>query len=83
MLVTCTECGSKATISSRQTKDPKVSDLYCTCKNVHCGHTFVSTLSFSHTISPSAKQSKGMMIDMLMAMPKHEQQQLLRQADLL
>ena len=65
-------CGSKALISSRHEKDIKVVDLYCICKDPHCGHTFVSTLSFSHTLSPSTNQSKTMMLDLLRNMPDDE-----------
>jgi Ogr/Delta-like zinc finger len=78
--INCIECGSKAVIGSRAEKDPKVIDLYCSCKNPICGHTFVSTLSFSHTLSPSANQSKALMLEMFQQMPKAEQLELLNQA---
>jgi predicted RNA-binding Zn-ribbon protein involved in translation (DUF1610 family) len=78
--VICTECGSKSIIHSRAEKDVKVSDLYCSCKNPICGHTFVMTLSFSHSLSPSANQSKRLMLDVLRGMPKQEQMELLQQA---
>jgi len=78
--VICTECHGKAVIQSRAVKDPKVSDLYCSCKNPRCGHTFVMTLSYSHTLSPSSKQASSMVLDLLRGMPKAEQLQLLQQA---
>lgn len=28
--------------------------LYCSCNNPECGHTFVMEVTFSHTLSPSA-----------------------------
>ena len=28
--------------------------LYCVCLNPECAHSFVSTLAYSHTLSPSA-----------------------------
>lgn len=50
----CPECGHNAIISKSNRIDPKLSDLYCQCRNVECGHTYVMSLSFGHTISPSA-----------------------------
>lgn len=78
--VTCTECGGKAVIQSRAVKDPKVSDLYCSCKDPLCGHSFVMTLSYSHTLSPSARQADRLLVDLLRKMPRHQQLQLLEQA---
>ena len=80
--INCIECGSKAIINSRADKDIKVIDLYCSCKDPLCGHTFVSTLSFSHTLSPSAKQSDKMIMDFLRSMPKDKQLNLLKQASI-
>ncbi len=80
MQVICTECQGKAVIASRAVKDPKVSDLYCSCKNPACGHTFVMTLSFSHTLSPSATQGKKILADMIRSLPKAEQMELLNMA---
>lgn len=78
--INCIECGGKSTIQSRAEKDVKVSDLYCSCKNPICGHTFVMSLAFSHTLSPSANQSKTVLLDLLRTMPKTEQLELLQQA---
>lgn len=78
--VNCSECNSKAVIHSRHDKDPKVADLYCSCKNPLCGHTFVMNLSFSHSLSPSANQSKTLMLDMLRNMSQQEQLDLINQA---
>lgn len=78
--INCIECGGKSVISSRTEKDKKVSDLYCSCKNPLCGHTFVMTLAFSHTLSPSASGSKRMMVDLLRSLPRAEQLELLQAA---
>lgn len=80
MQIICTECHGKAVIHSRAVKDPKVSDLYCSCKNPECGHTFVMTLAYSHTLSPSGKQASTMLLELFRSMPKAEQLQLLQQA---
>ena len=78
--VNCIECQGKAVIGTRVAIDPKVTNLYCSCKDPQCGHTFVMTLSFSHTLSPAANQSKRLMLDMLKSLPKDEQQQLFEMA---
>lgn len=80
MLINCTICGSKSTILSRASKDPKVADLYCSCRDAECGHTFVMTLAFSHTLSPSAKDLNKLLIDMLRRLPKPEQLELIEMA---
>ena len=77
MQIDCTECGNKAFIHSRRRLDIKMSQLYCTCKNPQCGHTFVMDLSFSHTLSPSGQQTRDMMINLLRALPDAERRQLL------
>lgn len=81
MQINCIKCGAKSVITSRNEVDPKLSQLYCACKNVeHCGHTFVMDLAFRHTISPSALDRRALLIDMLQAMPTAERQELLRLA---
>lgn len=56
---TAPECMSVATVRKTNRKHPKLSDVYCYCSNVECGHTFVMNVSFSHTISPSALSGQG------------------------
>ncbi|WP_409311523.1 ogr/Delta-like zinc finger family protein [Pectobacterium sp. B1J-3] len=53
--IECPECGSKAVIRKTNRKHRKIADIYCACSDVECGHTFVMNLTFSHTLSPSAK----------------------------
>ncbi|WP_140920270.1 ogr/Delta-like zinc finger family protein [Limnobaculum xujianqingii] len=55
MKVFCPACKSKATIKKTNRKHDEIADIYCACNDVECGHTFVMNLTFSHTISPSAK----------------------------
>ncbi|EML0363862.1 ogr/Delta-like zinc finger family protein [Providencia rettgeri] len=50
----CPICGQRATIRKSNRKHREISDLYCACNDVECGHTYVLNLTFSHTISPSA-----------------------------
>lgn len=77
MQIDCPECGGKAIIYSRKRLDPKVSKLYCGCKNAICAHSFAMDLSFSHSTSPSKLEQKHMMIDFIRALPEAERQQLL------
>lgn len=77
MLINCTICNAKAIIQSRKQLDPKVSQLYCSCKDPLCGHTFVMDLAFSHTLSPSAQHTGQMLLSLLRSMPDAERQQVL------
>lgn len=77
MRVNCTECPAKAVIRSRKQLDVKVAQLYCSCTDPICGHTFVMDLSFSHTLSPSGNQTKQMLLDMFRNMPDDERQEIL------
>lgn len=80
MKVECKECGSKARITSRNKMGDAVSDLYCQCLNVHCGHTFVMTLSFNHTITPSATQVSQFLFDFVKNLPAEQKKALLERA---
>lgn len=53
--IECPECGANAVIRKTNRKHRKIADVYCACSDVECGHTFVMNLTFSHTLSPSAK----------------------------
>ncbi|HFJ4332302.1 ogr/Delta-like zinc finger family protein [Serratia liquefaciens] len=74
MKVNCTECGAAAIISKTNRKDPKLSDLYCQCSDVECGHTFVMNLTFSHTISPSARTGSSLVRSLLSLLRPEEKQ---------
>jgi hypothetical protein len=67
----------KAIVRSSKVLDVKMSQLYCMCKNPHCGHTFVMDLSFSHTLSPSANQAQDIIVSFLRNIPESERQGLL------
>lgn len=55
--IICPECNGNSTIKKTVRKHPHLSDVYCACNNVECGHTFVVNMTFSHTLSPSALRS--------------------------
>ncbi|EEC6847704.1 transcriptional regulator, partial [Salmonella enterica] len=62
-------------------KHPHLSDVYCACNNVECGHTFVVNMTFSHTLSPSAltgDKAVKTMIDMITPKQKAMIKELLR-----
>ncbi|QCT18496.1 transcriptional regulator [Jejubacter calystegiae] len=61
MKIQCPECGENAIIKKTARKHRELSDLYCACTDVECGHTFVMNVTFSHTISPSAKNKEKLL----------------------
>ena len=73
--IECPECGSKAVIRKTNRKHRDIADVYCACADVECGHTFVMNLTFSHTISPSAKTG-DLLIQQVISGMSHEQKQL-------
>ncbi|AOF13590.1 transcriptional regulator [Yersinia enterocolitica] len=75
MKIKCKDCGSPAIIRKSARKHPEISDLYCACSNVECGHTFVMNLTFSHTISPSAMAGKWL-VKTLLGLIKPEDKQM-------
>lgn len=54
MRIECERCHAQATIYTRKKQSDTLSELFCSCKNPECGHSFVMDLAFSRTISPSA-----------------------------
>ncbi|MCD4412004.1 ogr/Delta-like zinc finger family protein [Escherichia coli] len=56
----CPDCGAPAVIRKTDWKTPELADLYCACSDVECGHTFVCTMTFSHTLSPGARPGRNM-----------------------
>ncbi|EMH4132619.1 ogr/Delta-like zinc finger family protein [Serratia marcescens] len=77
MKVYCPECGESAIIRKTCRKDKKLSDLYCACSDVECGHTFVLNVTFSHTISPSAKTGNSLVKSLLSLLRPDEKQMAL------
>ncbi|QLD35447.1 transcriptional regulator [Citrobacter freundii] len=73
--VKCPECGAKAVIRKTNPKHRHISDIYCACSDVECGHTFVLNLTFSHTLSPSAKTG-DLMVQTILNSFSPEQKQM-------
>ena len=76
MRIYCTTCGHKGRISSREEVTRTYVKLYCQCLDAKCGHTWVSTLAFSHTLRPSAQHLDTLLIDRFKSLPTDQQREL-------
>ncbi|EGQ9310775.1 ogr/Delta-like zinc finger family protein [Vibrio vulnificus] len=83
MRVFCSECGHRAYIQKTNRLTNSHADLYCSCGDPVCGHTFVMNLSYSHTLSPSAKTTSQMAFELCKALPPETRQQLKQQLSML
>ncbi|MCG9557905.1 MULTISPECIES: ogr/Delta-like zinc finger family protein [Vibrio] len=79
MRVVCPECGEKARIQKSNRISAGYSDLYCSCSDPECGHSFVMNLTFSHTLSPSAKTTSQLAFEMVKALAPDQRQELKQQ----
>ncbi|WP_115103746.1 ogr/Delta-like zinc finger family protein [Hafnia alvei] len=77
MKIFCPDCGAKAVISKTNRKHRQIADIYCACSDVECGHTFVMNLTFSHTLSPSAKQGEQMIKTIIDSLSPEQRQMTL------
>ncbi len=78
MNVYCPVCEARAIIKKTARKHKELSDLYCACTDVECGHTFVMNMTFSHTISPSAKSSDNLIATLCNTLNGQQKQLMLR-----
>ncbi|GGI70285.1 hypothetical protein GCM10007978_05330 [Shewanella hanedai] len=83
MQVHCTACGEKAIIGKTNRLSLAHADLYCSCTDPECGHTFVANLSFSHTLSPSAKSTTAIVSELFRALSPVQRQQIQQELNLL
>ncbi len=74
MQVICPECGAWAKIRKTNRKHRQISDIYCACDDIECGHTFVLNVIFSHTLSPSAKSKKDLLKAALQGLNQEQHQ---------
>ncbi|EGQ7792758.1 ogr/Delta-like zinc finger family protein [Vibrio parahaemolyticus] len=79
MRVICPECGEKARIQKSNRISASYSDLYCSCSDPECGHTFVMNLTFSHTLSPSSKTTSQMAFELVKALSSESRKELKNQ----
>lgn len=75
--ITCPDCQAKAIIRKTNRKHPELSDIYCQCSDVECGHTFVMNLTFSHTLSPSARSGNALLKKLIGLITPEERQMAL------
>ncbi|MGO2159261.1 MAG: ogr/Delta-like zinc finger family protein [Vibrio toranzoniae] len=83
MRVVCPECGEKARIQKSNRISAGYTDLYCSCSDPECGHSFVMNLTFSHTLSPSAKTTSQLAFEMVKALAPDQRQELKQQLSIL
>lgn len=79
MRVICPECSQKGRITKTNKMSLQVSDLYCQCTDAECGHTWVSRLSYSHTLSPSARTSEQLVLHLARNLSPEGWQQVLHE----
>src|SRR5471030_1769 len=77
MKVICPECGANSVIKKTSRKHREIADLYCACSDYECGHTFVMNMTFSHTISPSAKNQDSLLKGLVNSLKADDKQMLL------
>ncbi|WP_075532043.1 ogr/Delta-like zinc finger family protein, partial [Moritella viscosa] len=76
MRVLCPECGDKSRIQKTNRISNSYTVLYCSCSDPLCGHSFVMNLSFSHTLSPSAKSTSQMAMELMRTLAPEQRQEL-------
>ncbi|MDX7787017.1 Ogr/Delta-like zinc finger protein [Aeromonas caviae] len=78
MRVYCKVCGQRGRITKTNRLSTDVSDLYCQCTDAECGHSWVATLSFTHTLSPSAKSTDQLVLKLASMLTPEGKQLVLR-----
>ena len=68
MRVLCRICSKKAIIGKTDRLSVDHANLYCSCSDPECGHTFVVNVSYSHTLTPSARTSTELVTQLMRAM---------------
>lgn len=76
-MLQCRECESKAVVKSVERISDIVMRRYYQCTNVMCGHTFRTSESFDHTISPPAGRNQQMLLGLFYSMPEEDQKDLI------
>lgn len=79
MRVYCKVCGQRGRITKSNQLSPAVADLYCQCTDAECGHSWVATLSFSHTLSPSSKTTGQLVLGLVGSLTPEGRQMLLKE----
>ena len=77
MRVKCPECRARAVIKSTNILHPQLTELYCACGDVNCGHTYVLQVSFKHTLSPSRKSLDDLLVGMISTLGQTQKTELM------
>ena len=76
--VTCPNCLSKSTITSREKQSEHVVHLYCSCNNTkECGATFRITQGFDHYLNPPRADTAQIAAQLIKNLPRQQQLDLL------
>ncbi|WP_323940984.1 Ogr/Delta-like zinc finger protein [Aeromonas hydrophila] len=78
MRVYCKVCGQRGRITKTNKLSDDVSDLYCQCTDAECGHSWVATLSFSHTLSPSSHTASELVLNFLNSLSLEHRKMVLK-----
>lgn len=76
MRILCPTCYNKAVIGKTDRLSPAHANLYCSCSDPECGHTFVTNVSFSHTLNPSAKNTTELVTALVKALSPDQRRAL-------
>ena len=79
MRICCRECGSKGLIKDSDELSRDFVKIYYTWSSIHCGHRWVSSVTFSHTTTPSSEQVDRLIFDRLRELPKAKQREIFAQ----
>ncbi|UCM63794.1 ogr/Delta-like zinc finger family protein [Aeromonas hydrophila] len=75
----CKVRGQHGRITKTNRLSDDVSDLYCQCTDAECGHSWVATLSFSHTLSPSSRTASQLVLNLLSSLSPDRQQSVFKE----
>lgn len=77
MRIKCPECGARAVIKSTNPIHPQLTEAYCACSDVNCGHTYVLQVSFKHTLSPSRKSLDDLLVGLINSLGNKQKTELM------
>ena len=79
MRIYCTACDHKGRISSREEITRGYVKLYCQCLDAKCGHTWVSELTFKHSLRPPTQRLETLLVERIRNLPAEQQKELFLQ----
>lgn len=79
MRIYCAACDHKGRIGSREEITRRYVKLYCQCLDPQCGHTWVSELTFKHSLQPPAQQLDTLLVERIRNLSPAQQQELFLQ----